>query len=75
MKGAVASYLLGMVSTGKMAQDRVKESELNASVFRDGRVVMDGRCQGRRWQMARPREEEGGEAAAENKETALTSLP
>lgn len=35
MKGAVASYLLGMVSTGKMAQDRVKESELNASIFRD----------------------------------------
>jgi len=25
--------------------------------------------------MARPREKEGGEAAAKNKETALTSLP
>lgn len=34
MKGTVASYLLGMVSPGKMAQDRVKEPELNASVFR-----------------------------------------
>lgn len=35
MKGAIASYLLGVVSPGKVAQDRVKEPELNASIFRD----------------------------------------
>lgn len=35
MKGAGASSLLGVVLPGKMAQDRVKEPELDASIFID----------------------------------------